>query len=284
MVTVTYMLEGQFNHEDFAGHVGRLGPGDLQWMSAARGIMHAEMPIHRDEAGRKLCDAQGLQLWIDLPAVNKKDEPTYQEFPKAQVPTALPRSNEPEETEGKDWHVKVIAGRSHGVESPVRTPDQGACWYLDVTLSKPGARIFQEIPTGFNAFIYSMGPAPIRVGSSDAPAEQLATSSSPSSLSIHEAYHTLVLSNLASISDPRIEPASVPQENGVWIEHAGTDTNETARLVVIAGQPLDQQVVQHGPFVLTTTEEVYQTILDFQGAKNGFERAAGWKSKIGGRR
>lgn len=279
MVTVTYMLEGQFNHEDFAGHVGRLGPGDLQWMSAARGIMHAEMPIHRDEAGRKLPDPVGLQLWIDLPAKNKKDPPTYQEYPKEQVPTALPRPDQPEETEGRDWSVKVIAGSSHGVESPVRTPDQGACWYLDVTLKKPGARIFQEIPTGFNSFIYTMGPAPIRIGTPDAPGASNPIEASTA----HEAFHTLVLSNMASISDPKTDPASVPQETGVWVEHVGTKEGEEARFVVIAGEPLDQKVVQHGPFVLTTKEEVYQTLLDFQGAKNGFERAAGWKSKIGGR-
>jgi redox-sensitive bicupin YhaK (pirin superfamily) len=106
------MLEGMFNHEDFTGTTGRLGPGDLQWMSAGRGIMHAEMPIHRDEKGNKLADPVGLQLWLDLPEKNKKDPPTYQEFPKEQVPLALPRADQPEETEGKGWSVKVIAGES----------------------------------------------------------------------------------------------------------------------------------------------------------------------------
>lgn len=74
--------------------------------------MHAEMPIHRDDKGNKLPDPVGLQLWLDLPEANKKDPPTYQEFPKEKVPQALPRSDRPEETEGKGWSIKVIAGQS----------------------------------------------------------------------------------------------------------------------------------------------------------------------------
>lgn len=265
--TVTYMLEGQFQHEDYCGHAGTIGPGDLQWMIAAKGIMHAEMPLHRDEKGNKLPDPVGLQLWLDIPKENKMDEPSYQELTAKQVPEAHPRADQPEETEGKGWKVKVIAGESHGVKSPVRTPAHGSCWYLDVTLDKPGDRIFQEIPTGFNSFIYTLGPANIRVGGSE---------------KIQEPYHTLVLSNKAQVSDPHTDPATVPQENGVWIEHAGKE-GEQARLVVIAGEPLDQKVFQMGPFVMTSRDEVMQAYFDFQAGRNGFERAPGWRSKIGAR-
>ncbi|UZJ53203.1 hypothetical protein CBS101457_002523 [Exobasidium rhododendri] len=271
--TVTYMLEGFFNHEDFAGHAGKIGPGDLQWMSAGKGIMHAEMPVHRDEKGKKLPDPVGLQLWLDLPEENKKDPPTYQEFSKDLVPQALPRPGLPEETEGKGWSVKVIAGESHGVQSPVRTPSQGSCWYLDIVLDGPGSKIFQEIPTGFNAFIYGLGPAPIRVGDG----------TSLESRQTHEPFHTLVLSNKANVTDATVDPATVPQENGVWIEHVGTKADQGTRVVVVAGQPLDQEVFQYGPFVLTSQAAVKQTLLDYQMGLNGFERAPGWRSKIGGR-
>lgn len=123
-----------------------------------------------------------------------------------------------------------------GVKSPVRTPEQGSCWYLDVHLEGPGSRVFQEIPTGFNAFIYSLGPAPIRVGGAD----------SLESKQIHKPYHTLVLSNKANVTDPKVDITTVPQENGVWIEHAGNQAGQEARLVVIAGQPLNQKVYQYG--------------------------------------
>jgi len=270
--TVTYMLDGYFQHEDFMGHSGKIGPGDLQWMIAGRGVMHAEMPLLRDENGNKLPAPDGLQLWVDLPEKHKMDEASYQEYSKDKVPLALPRPDQPEETEGKGWKVKVISGQSHGVESPVRTPDRGGCWYFDVTLEHPGARIFQEIPTGYNSFIYTFGAAKVRVGDQSTPTGQKE----------YEQYNTLVLSNKAQVTDPKVDPSTVPQENGVWIEHAGEEGQE-ARFVVIAGEPLDQRVFQHGPFVMTSREEIMQTMMDFQSGKNGFERAPGWRSKIGNR-
>ncbi|KAI8597471.1 RmlC-like cupin domain-containing protein, partial [Dissophora ornata] len=112
--TVTYMLEGQFQHEDFAGHKGTIGPGDLQWMTAGRGIVHSEMPV------KSQTRAHGLQLWINLPKEHKMCEPQYQELLDKEIPRATPE-------EGVT--VKVIAGESHGVTSKVytRTPTM----YLD---------------------------------------------------------------------------------------------------------------------------------------------------------
>lgn len=218
------------------------------------------MPIHRDAQGNKLPDPIGLQLWIDLPEAAKKDEPTYQEYRHESMPFAHPRASEPIETEGSGWTVKVIAGESHGVSSPVRTAENGGCHYYEIKLDSPGARIFQQIPAGWTAFVYTIGlkadNAPIRIG--DSPVE-------------HAPNHTLVL-------DPADDTA-----NGVWIEHAGTKEGEVAHFVVIAGQPLDQEVHQHGPFVLTSRAAVMDTFRDFQHGKNGFERAPGWRSKIGNR-
>lgn len=73
---------------------------------------HAEMPQHRDAHGEKLPDPVGLQLWIDLPKKNKMDKPSYQEYPREKVITAVPRTDQPEEDEGSDWEIKVIAGTS----------------------------------------------------------------------------------------------------------------------------------------------------------------------------
>lgn len=118
----------------------------------------------------------------------------------------------------------------------MRTPEQGSCWYLDVHLDGPGSRVFQEIPTGFNAFIYTLGPAPIRVGDNTTLEGQ----------QVYQPYHTLVLTNKATVTDATTDPTTVPQENGVWIEHAGTEQGQKGRVVVIAGQPLDQKVFQYG--------------------------------------
>ena len=99
-------------------------------------------------------------------------------------------------------------------------------------LNKPGARVFQPIPTGWNAIIYVGDSAPIKVGDD-------------ASLAAHEKFHTLVLSNKAVITDPKTDPSTVPQETGVWLEHAGKE-GEEGRAFVIAGMPLDQTVYQHG--------------------------------------
>ncbi|WFD29581.1 hypothetical protein MSPP1_000590 [Malassezia sp. CBS 17886] len=261
--TVTYMLEGYFEHEDFAGHRGIIGPGDLQWMLAGRGIMHAEMPLHYDKAGQKLPVPAGLQLWIDLPEDAKKSEPQYQEYKGSEIPSQTPRAGEPADREGEGWKIKVIAGRSHGVESPVRAPENGGCWYLDVAL-QPGGWAFQEIPHGWNAFIYVL-QGDVAVGDAD---EQ----------SLHKQFHTLVLSNPGLKTDSAEEAKAVlSNTDGVRIANT---TDKPAHLVVIAGQPLEHPVVQYGPFVVTSMDEVYKAVDDFQNARNGFERAANWQSEI----
>ncbi|KAG8905817.1 hypothetical protein FRB99_008182 [Tulasnella sp. 403] len=232
--TVTYMLEGFMQHEDSVGHKGTIGPGDLQWMIAGRGIMHAEMPLF----GPGLANPVGLQLWIDLPRQHKMTKPSYQELTKDKIPTAFP--------EGPDGpsEVVVISGKSHGVESPVR--HLGGCWCLDIKLKKKGAKVFQDIPAGWNAFFYTLqGKMLIKEKK-------------------FEAYHTLLLS-------------ASEGETGVEVTAEEDDT----RLVLFAGEPLNQPVVQIGPFVMNSREGIQQTILDYQMGKNGFENSRTWKSAIG---
>lgn len=103
--TVTYMLNGQMEHEDNQGHRGVIGPGDVQWMTAARGIIHSEMP--KPAQGR----LTGLQLWFNLPAINKWDAPRYQEYKGSQLPV---------ENHASGMRIKVIAGKTDkGTKSPI---------------------------------------------------------------------------------------------------------------------------------------------------------------------
>ncbi|CAH1267727.1 Hypp3782 [Branchiostoma lanceolatum] len=132
--TATYMLRGQTRHEDFMGHKGRIGPGDLQWMTAGRGIVHCEMPGDETES-------HGLQLWINLKKADKMMEPAYQELLSKDIPKP-----------SKDGvTVAVIAGESLGVKSKVytRTPTM----YLDFKL-EPRAKYTQAVPKGWNGFVY----------------------------------------------------------------------------------------------------------------------------------
>ncbi|CAL1704871.1 unnamed protein product [Somion occarium] len=234
--TVTYMLEGSSRHEDSAGHKGTIEAGGVQWMTAGKGIIHAEMPVHAPGVP----EPRGLQLWVDLPKEHKLTDPSYQELGPDGIPTAYP-----EGTDGPS-RIKVISGKTYGVESPVRP--LGGCWYFHVIVDKKGHSIFQEIPVGWTTFIYMLKGV-VRIG--DDPSK-------------HEAFHTLVLS-------------ADKDENGVKV----TSEEDNTEFILAAGEPLDQPVVQHGPFVMTSREEIQKTMLDYQTGRNGFEKAHTWKSEIG---
>lgn len=140
--TVTYVLGGMMQHEDFTGSAGKLEQGDVQWMTAGRGIVHSEMPLF-DEDPAKRRDAEALQLWIDLPAEKKYIEPSYQEKKAKEIDTVRPAPG---------VEITVISGESHGVTGFVRPV--GGCWFMDVKLQQPGASVFQPLPEGWTAFAY----------------------------------------------------------------------------------------------------------------------------------
>lgn len=237
--TITYLLSGGVDHEDFAGNKGTIGPGDLQFMTAGRGIMHAEMPRENPDGSANV----GMQLWVDLPKQLKMCEPRYRDLRASEIPVAT--------VDDGRVTVKVISGQSHGVDS-VRDLAYTPVWLLDVTL-QPGGRISQPLPRGWNAFAYTLAGTTI-FGSSD------------STRPVRE-FHNVVF-----------------EQHGDYVEASVPDNADApARFILVAGQPLDQKVVQYGPFVLTSQDEVYQAMLDYQTASNGFERVRGWQSEIGKR-
>jgi redox-sensitive bicupin YhaK (pirin superfamily) len=135
--TVTYMLAGTVDHKDSLGNAGSIAAGDVQWMTAGRGIMHEEMP--------KPVEGQmgGFQLWVNLPARLKMTEPRYQEITAADIPEV--------EMEG-GVKIRVVAGVVNGVEGPV-TEIAARPTYLDVSV--PAARTFvQPVARGHSAFAY----------------------------------------------------------------------------------------------------------------------------------
>jgi redox-sensitive bicupin YhaK (pirin superfamily) len=126
--TVTYVLEGEMEHEDSAGHRGRLGPGDVQWMTAGAGIVHSEMPSQRirEQGGR----VHGFQVWVNLPRRDKLIRPRYQEYSREKLPQA-------KTADGKA-QVRVIAGEALGARAVIetRTPIVFQDWTL-----RPGADV-----------------------------------------------------------------------------------------------------------------------------------------------
>ena len=226
--TVTYMLDGHMRHEDHLGNRGDLGPGDVQWMTAARGIIHSEMP--QQSAGRM----RGFQLWVNLPSREKMNPARYRDIPSAQIPCVKL---------AQDGEVKVIAGTleldGDATSGPVNTRGDKLSTdplFLDVRL--PAAAEFNvPVAAGYNAFLYTYeGSAHIGPAGATAPLPQRAAG---------------VLSD----------------GDGVRIQ-AGADG---VRLLLLAAKPLHEPVVQYGPFVMNTREEIEQAVADY---RNGHFAAA----------
>src|ERR1051325_7034174 len=139
--TVTYMLSGGMEHKDSQGNSGRIGPGDVQWMTAGAGVVHSEMP-EREFAARG-GRMHGFQLWVNLPARDKMMRPRYQEIPAEGIPSAL--------SEDGLVTVRVIAGEALGARAVIET--RTPIFYLHFTV-KPGGSVAQTVPEGFNVFAY----------------------------------------------------------------------------------------------------------------------------------
>jgi quercetin 2,3-dioxygenase len=135
--TVTYMLDGIVRHRDSLGNMGTIGPGDVQWMTSGRGILHEEMP-RRSPQGTVM----GFQLWVNLPAAQKMGQPRYQEVTADSIPAVT-----------KDGvKVRLVAGERDGVRGPV-TEIAARPLYMDITL-EPGKEISLPVPAGHTAAAY----------------------------------------------------------------------------------------------------------------------------------
>ena len=135
--TVSYMhpeSEGTFTHEDFKGNKGNIAAGDLQWMTAGKGIVHSEVPLDS-----RVC--RGLQLWINLKSSDKMCEPRYQEFLAKDITTA----------ESDGISVRIIAGEAFGVKAPTQTKTPTTFYHFNIP---PNKRLQQKIDAAFNSFAY----------------------------------------------------------------------------------------------------------------------------------
>ena len=207
-ITLTYMLDGHMLHRDSMGNKGDLKSGGAQWMKAASGVIHSEMP--QQTAGLM----RGFQLWINLPAKQKMSEPAYQEFSSSAIPEYV---NDGEK-------VRVLCGEYQGVCGPIDDPNTNV-QYFDVSLT--ASRQFKHVlPAGLQAFLYVFeGDAML----ADTPLPQ----------------HTF-----AVLSD------------GESIEL--TAGGNGARFILVAGRPIGEPILQYGPFVMNTQQEIHQAMADYR--------------------
>jgi quercetin 2,3-dioxygenase len=222
--TVTYMLDGHMRHEDHLGNRGDLGPGDVQWMTAARGIIHSEMP--QQSEGRM----RGFQLWLNLPSKEKMKPAAYRDIPARDIPVVkLPQGGE----------VRVIAGTLSAGTVATRGPINGDGarlstdpLYFDVRLPAD-AEFDAPVAAGHNAFLY-VYEGSAKVGTA------------------------------AAARDLANRAAGVLSDGEAVRVQAGADG---VRLLLLAAKPLHEPVVQYGPFVMNTREEIEQALADYRDGR-----------------
>lgn len=209
--TFTYMLDGHMLHQDSMGNRGDLRAGGAQWMKAASGVIHSEMPQQANGLMR------GFQLWINLPASEKMTAPAYQEY----APEVFPL------VENDNAQVKVLIGEYQGHKSPIQDSITRV-QYLDISLPADTA-FTSELAAELVGFVY------IFEGSASIENMQL----SRHSIAVLGDGDTLRL-----VAGP-----------------------EGARFILVAGIPINEPVVQYGPFVMNTQEEIHQAFTDYREGK-----------------
>ena len=229
--TVTYMLEGRFEHKDSRGNSGKLGPGDVQWMTAGAGVVHSEMP--EKEFLRSGGNLHGFQLWVNLPQRDKMIKPRYQDVPSSKIPVAR--------TEDGAVKVKIIAGEAFGARAIIQT--MTPIFYLHFTL-QPGAKVVQPVSKEYNSFAYIINGEAL-IG----PAEKQ---------KIVKAGQMIIFKD-----DGEEVEISAPADSNT------TTNNSALDILLIGGLPLNEPVARYGPFVMNTKEEILKAIEDYQNGNMG---------------
>ncbi|GAD15069.1 pirin [Geobacillus kaustophilus GBlys] len=215
--TVTYVISGELEHFDSkAGH-STLGPGDVQWMTAGRGVVHKEDPASGSTV-------HSLQLWVNLPSAYKMTEPRYQNLRSKDMPVR--------KEEGAT--IRVFSGSSKGVKAPTKN-------IVPVTMVEmivePGTKVVQDLPGHYNGFLY------ILEGSGVFGADNIEG----------KAGQALFFS----------------RHNRGEETELNVTAREKLRLLLYAGEPVNEPVVAYGPFVMNTPEQIREAIRDYQEGRFG---------------
>jgi hypothetical protein len=229
--TITVVREGLVDHTDSLGAAGRYGNGDVQWMTAGKGVQHAEMfpLVHADKEN----PMELFQIWLNLPKKSKLVEPHFKMFWKESIAVY-----EHSDVRGKKTQVEIIAGNIEGKKAPTPPPDSWAAdinnevaiWYI-----KMEAGATWQLPkasAGINRKIYIYGGNGANVAGTDI-----------------TTYHA----------------AQLLSDQDVLI----TAGDQAIRILLLQGRPINETVIQYGPFVMNSKEEINQAFEDYHKTQFG---------------
>ena len=229
--TVTIGKQGLIDHADSLGAAGRFGNGDVQWMTAGKGVQHSEMfPLLRQDRENPF---ELFQIWLNLPAKSKRVEPHFKMLWADSVPVY-----EHKDDQGKSTTVDIIAGKLEGTRAPAPAPDSWAAdpengvaiWTIKM---EAGAQwVLPAASAGLNRSLYFYQGDTVQVDGQAVPAEKV--------IDLHSG-----------------QPAKL--QNG----------DEEAYFLFLQGKPINEPVVQHGPFVANSKDEIYRIMQEYQATEFG---------------
>jgi len=242
--TVTVAFQGEVEHADSEGNSGVIGPGDVQWMTAARGIIHEE--FHSTEFSKRGGIFEMFQLWVNLPSSKKMSKPRYQpilakDIP--QVPLAIVgKSGDENDVVGnsdsdvctstvEEGYAKIIAGNFRGTEGPAKTFTPIDIWVVSLLTKQKEFEL--EFVEGHTTLLF------VQNGSVEIQGKAL---------------------NLADVA--------IMDRKGTKLTIRATQKNTP--LLILSGEPIDEPIAARGPFVMNTQGELQQAMTDYQRGTHGF--------------
>lgn len=217
--TVTIVYKGEVEHRDSTGNGGIIGPGDVQWMTAASGILHEE--FHSEAFARSGGALEMVQLWVNLPAKDKMAKPGYQGILDREIPQLALKDNA--------GTLRLIAGEFDGTRGPARTFTDIDVW--DIRLNAGKSAIF-DLPAGRNSALVVL-------------------------------HGTVEVNGAQAVGEGQL---ALFEREGTQIKlHASHDVV----LLILSGEPIDEPIVGHGPFVMNSEAEIHQAFSDFRSGKFG---------------
>ncbi|KAK3267818.1 hypothetical protein CYMTET_23648 [Cymbomonas tetramitiformis] len=228
--TVSVAFQGEVEHSDSVGNRDVIGPGDVQWMTAGRGIIHEE--FHSTEFAKRGGIFEFCQLWVNLPQKDKMHAPRYQPITAKDIPSArLLSEGGTESVDLGNGEVRVISGNFNGVKGAAQTFSQVEVW--DVIIEKPNTLFSFPVIASNNIIVF------VREGNVEVEGQTL----SPQDVAITNTGGLLL--NLKAVGDVG------------------------CKVLILGGEPLNEPIAARGPFVMNTQNELAQAMDDFHSGKLG---------------